>query len=77
MEYLTPKEYAKFIFKEVEDLSMQSSGYNRDICVFLVGEMIKYQPKLVSAEGYGSALFNNPKIEYFEKVKEELKTVIL
>jgi hypothetical protein len=67
MENRTPKEYANFLFKEVEERSMQSSGYSKDASIFLIDEFIKWcQP----TEDCGFSL--EPTINYWTSVKYEL-----
>lgn len=77
MDNLTPKEYAKYLFKEVEERSMQSSGYNKDVCKFLVDEIIKSNPTMPCDGIYYETLYDriDDAIMYWKEVKLELENI--
>lgn len=46
------------------------------ISILHVEKTLSILPKLVSAEGYGSALFDNPMVDRYNKIKKELEEMI-
>lgn len=77
MNNLTPKEYANYLFKEVEERSMQSSGYNKNVCKFLVDEIIKSEPMMPYNGQYYELISDRVDecIRYYKDVKIELEKI--
>lgn len=76
MEELTPKEKAQYLFSSYLyefNEEYKNRGLAKKCAIIAVDEIIKSQPKLVNAAGYGNAMFSNPTIEYFNQVKLELE----
>ena len=84
MKELTPKQKARELYECFylsDDRADMTHTMSKDAAKLfaykLVDEIIKSQPKLVNAAGYGNAMFANPKLEYWNQVKLELNTIIL
>ena len=77
MEELTPKEKAQYLFSSYLyefNEEFKNRALAKKCAIITIDEIIKSQSKLVGgAEGYGNALFANPKLEYYHQVKLELE----
>lgn len=47
--------------------------YAKSFALIAVDEILNALPKLVAADGYGSARFNNPNVDFYQAVKEEIE----
>jgi hypothetical protein len=83
MKELTPRQKARELYEwfylsdERGDMThTMSKDAAKLFANKLVNELIKSQPKLVNAAGYGNAMFANPMLEYWNQVKLELENII-
>ena len=78
---MTPQEKAQELVDYFMNIySGKPSDYSRTeyptaklFAIKLCDEVIEAIPKYIPLNGYGNALFNNPDIEYWQEVKQEIE----
>lgn len=78
---MTPQEKAKELIKiyylKINGIAEDSISFNqsKQCAIIAVEEIEKAIPLTIPHKGYGSALFKNPDIDFWYKVKQEINNL--